>query len=150
MRSIRVVRKARCRVPGNSVQLLPISTARAMSRRCADGSGSRVDWKMPPGSRSYWRPRLVTRCSISGGNAQGGGAFALILGDQRAGDIVAVAPVLFDRIARRHPVALGIEQHPGEQGRVVSARAEVALVGMAGEPHLNRIPQRMVDDWRVF
>ena len=31
-------------VLGNTVQLLPISPARAMSRRCADGSGSRVDW----------------------------------------------------------------------------------------------------------
>ena len=31
-------------VLGNTVQLLPISPARAMSRRCAAGSGSRVDW----------------------------------------------------------------------------------------------------------
>ena len=58
---------------------------------------------------------------LPGWNAQGGGAFALILGDQRAGDIVAVARALFDRIARRHPVALGIKQHPGEQARLVSA-----------------------------
>ena len=40
----RVVRKARCRVPGNSVQVLPISPTRPMSRRCADGSASRIDW----------------------------------------------------------------------------------------------------------
>ena len=44
VRSIRAVRRARWRVPANSVQLLPISAARAMSRRCADGSGSGVDW----------------------------------------------------------------------------------------------------------
>src|SRR6516162_2127706 len=87
---------------------------------------------------------------LRGWNAQGGGAFALILGDQRAGDIVAVAPALLDRIARRHPVALGIKQHPGEQARLVSAGASVALGGIAGEPHLNRIPERLVDDWRVF
>src|SRR6516162_6892930 len=37
---------------------------------------------------------------LLGGNAQGGGAFVLILGDQRAGDIIAVARALFDRIAR--------------------------------------------------
>src|SRR6516225_1017110 len=83
-------------------------------------------------------------------NAQGGGAFALILGDQRARDIVAVAPAVFDRIARRHPVALGVEQQPGEQARLVSACAGGALGGIAGEPHLNRIPQRLINDWRVF
>src|SRR5262249_9178569 len=39
-----------------------------------------------PASRSHWRTRLVTSCSISPTwNAQGGGAFALILGDQRVG-----------------------------------------------------------------
>src|SRR6516162_1787421 len=87
---------------------------------------------------------------LRGWNAQDGGALALILGDQRARDIVAVARALFDRIARRHPVALGVEQHPGEQARLVSACAGGALGGIAGEPHLNRIPQRLVDDWRVF
>src|SRR6516162_11262879 len=87
---------------------------------------------------------------LRGWNAQGGGGFALILSDQRARDIVAVAPALFDRIARRHPVALGVEQHPGEQARLVRAGAGGALGGIAGEPHLNRIPQRLVDDWRVF
>src|SRR6516165_9910580 len=87
---------------------------------------------------------------LAGWNAQGGGVLALILGDQRARDIVAVAPALFDRIARRHPVALGIEQHPGEQARLVSARGGGALGGIAGEPHLNSIPQRLVNDWGVF
>src|SRR6516164_3026653 len=83
-------------------------------------------------------------------NAQGGGAFALIFGDQWAGDKVAVACAVFDRIARRHPVAFGIKQHPGEQARLLSAGGGVALGGIDGEPHLNRIPQRRVDDWRVF
>src|SRR6516162_9368914 len=87
---------------------------------------------------------------LRGWNAQGGGAFALILGDQQARDIVAVAPALFDRIVRRHPVALGVEQHPGEQARLVSACAGGVRGGIAGEPHLNRIPQRLIDDWRVF
>src|SRR5215831_20623846 len=44
VRSIRVVSKARCRVAGNSDQLFPISLARAISRRCADGSASRIAW----------------------------------------------------------------------------------------------------------
>src|SRR6516164_5438116 len=87
---------------------------------------------------------------LRGWNAQGGGAFALILSDQRARDIVAVARALFDRIARRHPVALGVEQHPSEQAKLVSACAGVALGGIASEPHLNRLPQRLVNDWRVL
>src|ERR1700758_4227315 len=87
---------------------------------------------------------------LPGWNAQGGGAFALILGDQRAGDIVAVARALFDRIARRHPVALGIKQHAGEQARLVSAGASVARAAIAGELCLNRIPERLIDDRRVF
>jgi hypothetical protein len=89
------------------------------------------------------------RLDLRGWNAQGGGAVALILGDQRAGDIVAVTHALFDRVARRHPVAVAIKQLPGEQAGLVSAGAGVALGGIAGEPHLNRIPQRRVDDWRV-
>src|SRR5215472_451974 len=106
---------------------------------------------MPPGSRSHWRTRLVTRCSISAAGIRNSvDRFGLILGDQRARDIVAVAPALFDGIARRHPVALAIKQHPGEQARLVCAGASIALGGIAGELHLNRIPQRLVDDWRVF
>ena len=41
-RSISAVRKARWRVAGNSDQLFPISAARAISRRCADGSARRI------------------------------------------------------------------------------------------------------------
>ena len=66
--------------------------------------------------------------------------FALILGDQRAGDIVAIARALFDRIARCHQVALGIEQHPGEQARLSSACARVVLGGVGSELRLDRIP----------
>ena len=49
---------------------------------------------------------------LRGGNAQGGGAFALILGDPRAGDIVAVARALFDRIA------LGVIRLPAESNSI--------------------------------
>ena len=56
----------------------------------------------------------------------------------------------FDCVARRHPLALGIKQHPSEQARLVCACAGVALGGIASEPHLNRIPHRLVNDWRVF
>src|SRR6516225_3432805 len=87
---------------------------------------------------------------LPSGNAQGGRAFAMILGDQRAGDIVAVARALFDRIARRHPVAVAIKQHPGEQAGLASAGASVATAAVAGELCLNRIPERLIDDRRVF
>jgi hypothetical protein len=41
------VRKARWRVAGNSGQLFAISTARATSRRCADGSRNDVTAQLP-------------------------------------------------------------------------------------------------------
>jgi hypothetical protein len=151
MRSIRVVSKARWRCSG---QLRPA---------LADFPGTRdqpsLRWRVGKPYRLIDAAGVEKPLSRSAGhemldlprwNAQGGGAFALILGDQWAGDIVAVARALFDCIARRHPVALGIKQHPGEQARLVSACAGVALGGIAGEPHLNRIPQQLVDDWRVF
>jgi hypothetical protein len=40
------------------------------------------------------------------------------------------------------------KQHPGEQTRLVSAGASVALGSVASELCLNRIPQRLVDDSR--
>jgi hypothetical protein len=81
MRSIRVVGKARWRVPGNSGQFLPISTARAINRRCADRSRSRVDWWMPPGSRKpLAHAARDEMLDLPGGNTQGGGAFRADLG----------------------------------------------------------------------
>ena len=47
-------------------------------------------------------------------------------------------------------VAVAIEQHAGEQARLASSCAGVALGGVAGELCLNRIPQRLIDDRRVF
>src|SRR5215831_8757860 len=88
--------------------------------------------------------------NLRGWDTQSGRSLGLIFGDQRARDIVAVARALFDRIARRHPVAVAIKQHPDEQAWLVSAGGGGALSGIAGEPHLNRIPQRLIDDWRVF
>src|SRR5262249_16952040 len=67
-----------------------------------------------------------------------------IFGDQRAGDIVAVPRVLLDRVAWRHPLAVAIKQHPGEQARLASSCARVALGGVAGKLGLDRIPQRRV------
>src|SRR5262249_58704455 len=82
---------------------------------------------------------------LRGRDTQSGRSLRLVFGDQWAGDIVVVARALVDRIARCHPVALGIKQHPGEQAWLVRAGAGVALGGIAGEPHLNRTPERLVD-----
>jgi hypothetical protein len=42
------------------------------------------------------------------------------------------------------------EQHTGERARLVSACAGVARGGIGGKLLLNRIPQRLIDDRRVF
>jgi hypothetical protein len=87
---------------------------------------------------------------LSGWDAEAGGRFGLIVGNQRAGDIVAVSHAVFDGVGRRHPVAITIKQYAGEQARLVSAGARVALAGVARKLRLNRIPQRPIDDRRVF
>src|SRR5712675_388698 len=100
---------------------------------------------MLPGSRSHCRTRLVTSCSISAAaNAQPGEPLDLIFGDQRAGDIVAVARAFLDRVARRHPVAVAVKQHAGEQAGLTRSYAGVVLGGIAGKLSLNRIPERLI------
>src|SRR6516164_461590 len=79
-----------------------------------------------------------------------GGPVGLIFGDQPVGDIIAVVRALFDCVARCHPVAVVVKQHAGEQVRLVSACAGVARGGIGGKLLLNRIPQRLIDDRRVF
>src|SRR5262249_45850404 len=72
---------------------------------------------------------------LRGWDAHSGRSLGPIFGDQRVRNIVAVACALFDRIARRHPVALGIKQYPGEQAWLVSASAgaSVAPAAVSGE-----------------
>jgi len=53
-------------------------------------------------------------------------------------------------MGRRHAIAVAVKQHAGEQARLASARAGVALGGIGGELRLDRIPQRLIDDRRVF
>jgi hypothetical protein len=43
-----------------------------------------------------------------------------------------------------------INQHRGEQARLACPCAGVALAGVAGKLRLNHIPQRRIDDRRVF
>src|SRR5262244_2754883 len=106
---------------------------------------------MPPGSRSPLAQSAGHEVfDLRGWDTQPGRSLNPIFRDQRARNIVAVACALFDRMARRHPVAVVIKQHPGEQAWLVSAGAGGALSGIAGEPHPNRIPERLIDDWLVF
>jgi hypothetical protein len=69
---------------------------------------------------------------------------------QRAGDIVAISPPFRGRMSRRQAIAVTVEQHAGEQARLASACGGVALGGIGGELRLDRIPQRLIDDRRVF
>ncbi|MGC1885729.1 MAG: hypothetical protein WA709_06475, partial [Stellaceae bacterium] len=66
-------------------------------------------------------------------NPQPGGVVGPIFRDQRTGDIVAVTRALLDGMARRHPVAVAIKQHAGEEARLPSFSALVALGGVAGK-----------------
>src|SRR5215831_8739231 len=84
-----------------------------------------------------------------GWDAQAGGS-SLIVGDQRSGDIVGISPPFLGRMGRRHAIAVAVEQHAGERARPASACAGVALSGVGGELRLDHVPQRLIDDRRVF
>src|SRR6202011_4061336 len=73
-----------------------------------------------------------------------------ILRDQRAGDKVAVVRAFLDCVAWRHPIAVAIKQHPGEEARLARPSAAAVPGGIAGDLLLNGIPQRLIDDRRVF
>src|SRR5262249_38734490 len=88
--------------------------------------------------------------NLLGWGAQAGRSIGLISGDQRSGDIVAVSRALLGRMGRCHAIAIGVKQHPGEHARLASADAGVALGGVGGELRLDRVPQRLIDDRRVF
>src|SRR5438067_12688164 len=53
-------------------------------------------------------------------------------------------------MARRHPIAVAINQQAGEEARLTMSSACVPLGGVAGQLCLNRIPQRLIDDRRVL
>src|SRR6266446_3658432 len=54
-------------------------------------------------------------------------------------------------MARRHPIAVAIKQHAGEEAGWASFPAIVALPGgVAGELGLDSIPERLIDDRLVF
>jgi hypothetical protein len=53
-------------------------------------------------------------------------------------------------VARRHPVAVAIKQHSGEQARLPSFSAFAALGGISGKLSLDRIPERLIDDRLMF
>src|SRR5436305_520197 len=87
---------------------------------------------------------------FAGWDAEAGRSIGLIFGNQRSRDIVAVASSFLGRMGRRHAIAVAVEQHAGEQARLASACAGVALGGIGSELRLDRIPRRLIDDRRVF
>src|SRR6202042_1210532 len=55
---------------------------------------------------------------------------------------------MLDCMARRHPVAVAIKQHAGEEAGLVISCARVPLGDVAGKLSLDRVPQRLIDDRR--
>ena len=53
-------------------------------------------------------------------------------------------------MARRHAVAVAIKQHAGKEAGLAHSSAALAPGSIAGELLLNGIPQRLIDDRRVF
>jgi hypothetical protein len=53
-------------------------------------------------------------------------------------------------MTRRHPVAVAIKQHAGEEAGLVISCARVPLGDVAGKLSLDRVPQRLIDDRRVL
>src|SRR3984893_1701826 len=70
--------------------------------------------------------------------------------DLSPGDIVAVVRGFLAGMPRRHPIAVAIKQHPGEEARLARSSAASVPGGIAGELLLNGIPERLIDDRRVF
>src|SRR5579862_7123090 len=87
---------------------------------------------------------------LRGRDAQPCGGFAARPDNQRAGDIIAVAPALLDRMGRGHALALAVEQQPGKQARVLDPSAGAALDRVLGKTGLRGIPQRSIDDRAVL
>src|SRR3984893_5957961 len=53
-------------------------------------------------------------------------------------------------MARRHPGAVAIKQHAGEQAGLVISCARIPLGGVAVKLSLDRVPQRLIDYRRVL
>src|SRR6202023_4273394 len=53
-------------------------------------------------------------------------------------------------MARRHPIAVAIKQQAGEEAGLVISCARVPLGDVAGKLSLDRVPQWLIDDRRVF
>src|ERR1700719_4989667 len=53
-------------------------------------------------------------------------------------------------MARRHPVAVAIKQHAGEQAGLVISCARIPLGGVAVKLSLDRVPRRLIDYRRVL
>jgi hypothetical protein len=84
------------------------------------------------------------------GDAQSGGGIGPRVDRQRAGDVVAVALAVLDRMGRGHALALAVDQQAGEQARVLHPNAGAARDCVLGKAGLHGIPQRGVDDRLVL
>src|SRR5215471_2892953 len=75
---------------------------------------------------------------------------ALMVGDQRSGDIVAISRALLGGMGWGHAIALAVKQQAGEQARLARACTGGAVGSISGELRLNRMPQSRIDNRGVF
>jgi hypothetical protein len=52
--------------------------------------------------------------------------------------------ISLERMARRHPIAVAVKQHAGEEARLARSSVIVVLGGVAGKPGLDCIPERLI------
>ena len=53
-------------------------------------------------------------------------------------------------MAPRHGIAVAIKEDPGERAQLARWWARMARGSVFGEPCLNRLPDRLIDNWPVF
>ncbi len=61
-------------------------------------------------------------------------------------DVVPVASALLHRMRRRHALSVAVHDQPGEQARRLCGLAERSGLPIAGQLHLDALPEFSIDD----
>ena len=82
---------------------------------------------------------------LRGGDPPALGAFRSRLGDQRGGDVVAIASAVLDGVRWGEPVPLRIGEQARQQARFGGVSTMSMAAGIGGEPVANRAPGFSLD-----